>query len=243
MIRRDSRNYDIRRSRRSSPAHADVLRARFQRRPIADLPDLERLLCVSGRTVFRALQALGYHTSFSHAGRYYTLEGVPAFDAHGLWFYEDVGFSKAGTLRATIKRLVQDAPAGYTHEELAPLLRLRVHDTLLDLIEAGLIARESLDDRYVYVDRAKRRARVQLAERAARRPAPPSAPSPPTVDAARVIDVLLAVIRAPDAGVERLARGLRERGLTVSDAQVAEVFARYDLGKKTARSPSTRSRR
>lgn len=236
MPRNVSRNYD---NGHSPPPHGDVLRARLQRRPIADLPDLERLLSVSGRTVFRALQALGYHTSFSHGGRYYTLKGIPAFDTHGLWFYEEVGFSKAGTLRATIERLVQDAPAGYTHEELAPLLRLRVHDTLLDLVEGGLIARESLDDRYVYVGKTKRRGRMQLVERASR-PAPLPAPSLPPVDAARVIDVLLAVIHAPRAGVEVIGRGLRERGLILSDAQVAEVFVRYDLGKKTARSPSTR---
>lgn len=232
-----SRNDD---TRRSPPAHADVLRARFQRRAIADLPDLSRLLSASGRTVFRALQSLGYHSSFSHAGRYYTIRGVPAFDARGLWFYEDVGFSTAGTLRATIERLVQGAPTGYTHDELSPLLRLRVHDTLLDLVEAGQIARESRDGRYVYVWAAKRRARAQLAERAALRPVP--APPPP-LDTARVIDVLLAVIRAPRAAAERVGRDLRERGLAVTDAQVAEVFVRYGLGKKTARSRSTRSRR
>jgi len=232
-----SRNND---KRRSTPAHADVLRARFQRRPIADLPDLERLLAASGRTVFRVLQALGYHTSFSHAGRFYTLEGLPAFDALGLWFYEDIGFSAAGTLRATLERLVRDAPSGCTLEELSPLLRLRVHDTLLDLVEEGRIAREPLDGRYVYVSPTKRGARAQLAARAALRPAP-APPSP--LDAARVIDVLLAVIRVPRADVERVGRQLRERGLAVTDAQVAEVFARYALEKKTARSPSTRSRR
>jgi hypothetical protein len=58
-----------------------------------------------------------------------------------------------------------------------------------------------------------------------------------------VIDVLVAVIRAPGAHAEAIACALRARGLTVSDAQVAEVFARYDLGKKTARSRSTRSQR
>jgi hypothetical protein len=232
-----SRNYDKHRPR---PTHAELLQAQFQRRPIADLPELRRLLASSGRTVVRALQALGYHTSFSHAGRYYTLAGIPVFDALGLWFFEDVGFSAGGTLRATLERLVKDAPGGYTHEELSLLVRLRVHDTLFDLVQSGQVTREPVDGRYVYVSAATRRARVQLAARAALRPAP--VPVPP-LDAARVVDVLLAVIRAPRAGVERVGRDLRERGLPVSDTQIAEVFARYDLGKKTARSRSTRSRR
>jgi hypothetical protein len=227
-------------TRRSASPHADVLRARFQRRSIADLPELRRLLSASGRTVFRALEGLGYHTSFSHTGRYYTLQGIPLFDALGLWFYEDVGFSAEGTLRATLVRLVENTPAGYTHEELSPVLRLRVHDTLLDLVKAGRIAREPLEGRYVYVSAAKRHARAQLSHRAALLPA---VSPPPPLDAARVIDVLIAVIRAPGAHAEAIARDLRARGLAVPDAQVAEVFARYDLGKKTARSPSKRSKR
>jgi len=81
-------------------------------------------------------------------------------------------------------------PAGYTHEELSPVLRLRIHDTLLDLVEAGRIAREPLEGRYVYVSAAKRHARAQFAQRATL-PADP----PPPLDAARVIDVLIAVIR------------------------------------------------
>jgi hypothetical protein len=63
------------------------------------------------------------------------------------------------------------------------------------------------------------------------------------LDPARVIEVLLAVIRAPRAAADRVARDLRERGLGVTDAQVIEAFARHDLGKKTARSRSRRSRR
>lgn len=142
---------------------ADVLRARLQRRPVAELPELCHLLHASGRTVFRVLQRIGYLSSYSHAGRYYTLKDIPTFDAYGLWFYQDVGFSVEGTLRATVEHLVDNARAGYLHEELQPLLRLRVYDTLRSLVQAGRIARERLDARYVYVSAVTDRARVQLA--------------------------------------------------------------------------------
>ena len=70
-----------------------VLRERFQRHPVAELPELCRVLSASGRTVFRVLGRIGYHTSYNHAGRYYTLEGIPRFDEAGLWFHDDIGFS------------------------------------------------------------------------------------------------------------------------------------------------------
>ena len=87
----------------------------------------------SRRSLFRDLKRLGYLSSFTHAGRYYTLEEIPQFDLDGLWFHEGVGFSRLGTLKETVGQLVREAPAGKTHGELRALLRVRVHNTLHDL--------------------------------------------------------------------------------------------------------------
>ena len=115
---------------------------RFEHVPVAKLDELSRALRASGRTVARALKKLGYHSSYSHAGKFYTLVDVPRFDRNGLWFHEDVGFSQYGTLLATLDRLVRAAEAGHTHEELRSLLRLRVQNSLRGLVKAGRIGRE-----------------------------------------------------------------------------------------------------
>jgi hypothetical protein len=60
----------------------------------------------SRRSVFRDLTTIGYLSSYTHTGRYYTLVHIPEFDEHGLWFFQGVGFSKAGTLKSTITELV-----------------------------------------------------------------------------------------------------------------------------------------
>ena len=52
----------------------------------------------SRRSLFRDLEKLGYRTSYTHGGRYYTLSDLPDFDEWGLWFHVDIGFSRAGTL-------------------------------------------------------------------------------------------------------------------------------------------------
>ncbi|MDA8398786.1 MAG: hypothetical protein M0008_01830 [Actinomycetota bacterium] len=77
-------------------------------------------------TVFRKLAALGYRTSYSHRGRYYTLDEVARFDAVGLWSFRAVYFSKFGTLVATAEALVAAAEAGYDAGELAALLHVDV---------------------------------------------------------------------------------------------------------------------
>ena len=45
----------------------------------------------SRRSIYRDLASIGYRTSFTHAGGYYTLTDIPQFDANGLWFFKDIG--------------------------------------------------------------------------------------------------------------------------------------------------------
>lgn len=220
--------------------YAQVLDRLFRRTPVALLDQLRRALKTTSRTtVFRALTAVGYLTSYSHAGRYYTLTRIPEFDARGVWVFRDVRFSVHGTLRATVELMVKQAPAGHTHEELQALLGLRVHDPLRSLVATRRIARERVGARYVYVDVIPEGAAAQMTRRRAGGGAPATAAEAP-LDLARVVDVLVAVIRAPRATAPQIAAHLRARGLSLTDAHVAAVFARYELEKKTARARSRR---
>ena len=217
-----------------------ALRARFESQPVAELKELSQTLKASTRTVFRVLKKVGYHSSFSHAGRYYTLTGIPRFDEAGLWFHGDVGFSAFGTLRSTLEQMIKRAPAGKTHQELQPVVKLRVHDTLRDLVDERCITRDAIEALYIYLDAVPSVARAQLARR---RKLMTSPVSPPQLSAPLVIEVLLGVIRHPRATARQLASELRARGFALEDLQVEEVFARHELGKKRALSRSRRWRR
>ena len=67
----------------------------FQRQSVADLATLSAALKTSSRTsVFRRLSVLGYLSSYSHAGRFYTLRHIPQFDRDGVWQHQGVCFSR-----------------------------------------------------------------------------------------------------------------------------------------------------
>lgn len=221
------------------PATKKRLTHLFDRKLIADLPTLKRVLGVSSRTtVFHALSACGYFSSYSHTGRYYTLANIPRFDEDGLWTRSGVLFSKDRTLRATILRLVSTAVAGKTHAELQDKLRLRVHDTLLDLIADKKIRRAEFEHLYLYVSSDAARAKMQIE---ARRHMQKAAPPPGSfqdirgpLDLARVIDVLIAVIQHGKGEPSVIAASLRARGIKVSETQVDAVLDRYEIKKKIA---------
>jgi len=229
-------------------AHHRALVRLFERKGVAQLSELRKALGVSSRTtVFFTLKAAGYCTSYSHAGRYYTLSHIPCFDTHGLWCHGEVRFSKHGTLRSTVVAQVREAPAGHTHEELHVILGLRVHDTLRNLVEDGHLGRERVKAVYVYIDTDPERAASQLEQRR-RTSAPTGLPGatqtpPAPLDLSRVVDVLVALIHSPKDDAATIAARLRLGGLAVTDEQVEAVFAQYGLGKKTAHSRSKRSRR
>jgi len=207
----------------------------FAQRPVADLTLLGRTLGTRSRmSVFRRLSALGYLSSYTHTGRYYTLASIPQFDADGLWRWQQVGFSRDGTLKPTVQRLVETSDAGHTQRELQARLGVRVHNPLLDLVEGKELRRESVEDEYVYLAAERRRAAAQLGRRRAMASLEATMPPAPSLE----VEVLLEVIhgvKLPGPDAAKLAATLATRGVRASVAEVAAVLDRHGL-KKTPRS-------
>ena len=138
----------------------------LRRRRVVALRDLcEAVGTQSRMTVFRRLREVGYRTSFTHRGQYYTLAELPEFDEWGLWFHGDIGFSQSGTLKETAAVQVEQASDGRTHGELSYLLRVRVHNPLLDLVHEGRIGREHYRGQHLYVSANADRAAEQVRQR------------------------------------------------------------------------------
>lgn len=225
----------------SAEASRIALESLFRKRLIADLESLFRVLETTSRmSVFRRLSAIAYLSSYSDTGRYYTLRDIPQFDTDGLWHHDGVGFSRLGTLRATTRHLVEVAEAGRTQAELQARLRVRVHNTLLDLVKAKEIGRESWEGEYLYVAKDPERATAQTALRQ-RTPVPVSAKPEGTT---LTIEVLLEVIRAAGVRIDAasVAARLASRGVSVAVAEVESILDLHGV-KKTGRSRSRRSRR
>ena len=64
---------------------AEVIAALLRKQKIATMPEMMDALGTDARrTVFRKLRELPCRTSYSHRGRYYTIEDVAEFDDVGL---------------------------------------------------------------------------------------------------------------------------------------------------------------
>jgi hypothetical protein len=132
---------------------------------IATLKDIKAALDSSSTmTVFRKLKELGYLSSYSHRGKYYTLCELADFNGIGLWSYQSVWFSKYGNLVETTKEFILNSKAGYTANELENILNVEVKHTLLKLFNEKHIHREKVSTTYIYfaLDKTEKKRQVSL---------------------------------------------------------------------------------
>ena len=212
---------------------AEAIVALLHKRKIATMPELMAALGTkSRRTVFRKLRGLPCRTSYSHRGRYYTLEDVAEFDGSGLWSYKDVWFSAYGTLLSTAAAVVEAGEWGYFVEELDNVLHVGTKDALRKLASDVRLTRERIAGQFLYCaadsDRRRRQLlarRVLLAEPGAAGPLPEAAIMPDEMRAAIVLffSLLDEKQRRLYAGLEALKTG---RG---GDAQIADLLG-LDVG-------------
>ncbi len=200
----------------------------LQEKKIATLAELMTALGTDARrTVFRKLNELNYRTSYSHRGRYYTLDRIAKFDEFGLWSYGDVWFSIHGTLLSTAAALVENADSGYFAEELDNVLHVGTKDALRKLVGDSRLTRTRLGGQLLYcaTDADRRRQqllsrRVQLAEPGATGALPDASIMPDELRAAIILffSMLDEKLRRLYAGLEALKTG---RG---GDARIAELL-------------------
>ena len=165
MMRTFGRNIDgMRTPRFSAEALAEVLREQ----KIATLGQLAATLGPAvERTVFRKLRELASRSSYSHRGRYYTLDNVADFDEDGLWSYESVWFSVHGTLLATAEAIVDACALGRFVDELDNAVHVGTKDALRKLVRDGRLGREKVGGRFLYCSAESVRRRQQVLARRA----------------------------------------------------------------------------
>ena len=211
----------------------DPITTLLRKQKLATLNELMAALGTGARrTVFRKLKLLPYRTSYSHRGRYYTLDEVARFDELGLWSCRQVWFSVYGTLLSTAAATVEASERGYFVEELDNVLHVGTKDALRKLGRDARLRRERVAGRWLYVstDAGRRRQqllarRILLAEPGAAGPLPEAALMPEELRAAIVLffSLLDEKQRRLYAGLESLKTG---HG---GDTRIAELLG-LDVG-------------
>ncbi len=136
---------------RKQTYNSDNIKEFLKKHKIATISELKTILGTSVKmTVTRKLKELSYYTSYSHRGKYYTLDGIVNFDNDGLWQFEPALFSKYGTLLETSKIFINNSESGLSARELENLLYVEVKESVLNLYRKKKIERLKISGKYIY---------------------------------------------------------------------------------------------
>jgi len=211
----------------------DDLIAPFFEKKVLTKAELLVINGCSNMTLFRRLSEHGYFTSYNLNSRYYTIPEVARFDKNGLWSYDQIRFSKYGTLQASIQHFVDHSEMGYSVNELNQLLGVRVSSLLLPLSNKGIITREYYNG-WIYFS-ADPIQREQQIERRRVRFTPSQTTKmilPQELDDKSTIEALVALVKNPEFEPKDVRSYLKARGILVTLAAIRELFEIYDLSKK-----------
>lgn len=214
------------------PSYPNLIRKLLQSKTVMSLKQIRHEIPDRPRSsLFRDLKKVDLLTSYSHAGQYHALKSMVKFNPNGLWFYEQVAFSKYGTLKNTLVEMISNSPAGMTHKELKALLRIQVQNSLTHLIKTKLLQRRLSPEKvFVYLNNDEIQAqrqwqkRVELNENVSNVLLPSE-----TI----IIDILLEVIRGNERIIDEeiLTSRLKQRGVNIQHQQLIYVLTYYDIKK------------
>jgi len=177
-------------------------------------------------SVRRFLTKIGYYSSFTHNGRWYTLASTPRFKQDGLWFHKKIGFSREGSLTHTLVRLAEQSPNGLTADQIGEKLQCRCHTVLVKLYREGRLQRQKYGRSYVYLASDTQTASAQ------RRLAMPKV-HVARLPAEMAVLVLAEFIRTPEVEIHQLAKTISRRtGVLIKSAQVQMLFEQHGFKKK-----------
>ena len=208
------------------PSPSQRLVSLFARTPCWMIKPLAAEMHYSVPSVRRFLAEAGYYSSFTHNGGWYTLRSIPKFGRNGIWFYQDIGFSRAGSLTKTLIALIAGSPAGMSAEMIGETLRCRCHGVLVNLWRKGKIERQKIGRCHVYFAADPHKAKSQQQAL--------SAQHPPEIrfSAEMAVLVLAEFIRSPDSSFEQLAEKIsRSKDVIVNAKQIEELFDQQGLKK------------
>jgi len=177
--------------------------------------------------VRRRLKEWDAYTSYNKNGRYYTLPSILKFNKNGIWQYQDIYFSRYGTLKNTVIALTVKSKKGLNHAELSEIIGLNPKYFMARFTELSGVKKERYKNHIVYFSSDPSEYEAQRRKRFP--PEPSAAKLPPDVHA---IIILVELIHHPGMSIDALAAQLQEKGHTIEAGSIAALFSKYRIDKK-----------
>lgn len=199
----------------------------FNKSKVLTLSQVSKTHDCSIRTVQRQFAELAVLRSYNKNSRYYTLPEIPKFNAHGIWCYRDILFSKYGDLRQTVKHMILASEDGLSGNEIGDIVNLLPRSFMHHFRDVGGIFREKHGGVYIYFSNDPTIYAKQVVKRV-------RADDIKRISDAIAIKILVVYIKHPELSEEELSSILRrEQNVNISLSMITNLLSFHGLLKKT----------
>jgi len=206
---------------------SNSLKEMFEKSKVLTLNQVSGARNCSIRTVQRQFAELAVLRSYNKNSHYYTLSEIAQFNAHGIWCYRDILFSKYGDLRQTVKHAIVDSDDGLSSKEIGDIVNLLPRSFMHHFREMEGVFREKHEGVYVYFSSDPNIYARQKSKRV-------QASGVKRMSDAIAIKILVGYIRHPELSEEELSSLLRhEQHLDISPSMITNLLSFHGLLKKT----------
>lgn len=205
---------------------ASSIKCMFEELKVLTLERVSEEKGCSKRTVQRQFAKLPVLRSYNKNSRYYTLSGIPEFNAEGIWRFRDVLFSKFGNLRATVKSLIISSERGLSGNEIGGIVQLSPRSFMHHFRDLAGVLREKQGGVYVYFSDDPAKYARQSSNRV-------RAGDVEKIGDATAVKILVEYIRHPEISTAELSDLLRQRhGCRIAASEIESFLAFHGLLKK-----------
>ena len=209
--------------------NADLLGQLFFDKKCWQIDELAGKLDYAVISVRRLLLQVGYYSSYTHNGRWYTLKDIPVFNVHGLWQHDAIGFSKRGTLINTIQHIIDSSHSGYPAGTLCSMLATDCRAVLTQMYQKSRIDRIKPQAQFVYLSSDKHINRRQRMICAVSEDKVPIG----SISTEAAVRVLVEFINNPSLSFAQISANLKNKmSIRVDPEQIKRLFEQHGFKKK-----------
>ena len=172
-------------------------------------------------TARRVLKKVGYYSSYTHNSQYYTIESVVRFNSYGIWCHNHIYFSRFGTLKETMIRLVDESKAGLSVSQLSEVLGMKCYSAVHLFHKQGAFNHIKQGKGFIYLSKQGSIYQNQLSYYTLHEPLTPQA----------AIELLVYYVDHPEASYKQLVRVLRKKHFQATTESVESFFKEHGVKK------------
>jgi hypothetical protein len=206
----------------------------FTKRIVLTFKEVSKTVQCSHDTLGRFLKRHGFYSSSNKNGSYYILAKDCEFDKNGIFFYNDIMFSKYKTIKNTVLNFVDKSDCGVSTSDVIGVFGVNSKTALSNLYTGKEISRQMYNGTFYYFSadaeaglfQRESRKRSE-AEKTNEVPEKKKLPSTQII-----IAILTAVVIRIGADAKQIRGSLKKQGLNISLCEVNAVLQHYKIPEK-----------